>query len=424
MPEDSNPPVLVERGPVTTVRLNRPDKFNAMTVEMGQALSALVPELNADRGVRVVVLRGAGKAFCAGGDFDMLELVPSAEIANDPGNVWDLQRGDLNLGPAEIETGLASLNNDALVVLHRGRLVHESYRNGMGPDDPHILMSVSKSMLGLLAGTLVERGELDLNAPLTEYVPELAGTAYAGATVRNGLDMRVGIAFDEDYFLTEGPIIDYRYAANWNPLPPGRDLPDLRSFQLTLRDRDGEHGGCFHYVSPVTDLLAWVFERATGRRYADLFSERIWRPLGAERPGYITVDRIGGARAAGGMCLTARDLARIGQMMLQGGAREGIQVVPESWLVDIATSGSTDAWRQGDFYEDFGKREMFYRSKWYVRPDEDVLIYGIGIHGQYLFVDPRRELSVAMFSSEATPSDDAWTARGFALVERIRASVG
>ncbi len=361
--------------------------------------------------------------YCQWAFHHVREIVPTAEIANDPNNVWGLPEGDLNLRAAGLEAGLAPLSNDALVILHKGRIVHESYRNGMTAADPHILMSVSKSMLGLLAGTLVERGELDPAAPLTEYVPELTGTGYQGATVRDALDMRVGIVFDEDYFLTEGPIIEYRIAANWNPLPDGATPHDLRSFHLLLTERDGPHNGRFHYVSPVTDLLAWVFERATGQRYPDLFSERIWQPLGAERPGYITVDRIGGARSAGGKCFTARDLARIGQMMLQGGARGSAQIIPESWLRDIAENGSGEAWRKGDFYDDFGQRDMSYRSKWYVQSDNGPLIHGLGIHGQYLFVDPARELSVAMFSSEADPINETWMAQGFAVVDSIRNAV-
>lgn len=361
--------------------------------------------------------------YCHWAFHHVREIVPSAEIANDPDNVWTLPEGDLDLGSAGLSAGLGKIQSDALVILHKGKLVHESYRNGMTAADPHILMSVSKSMLGLLAGTLVDAWELDPSAPLTEYVPELAETAYAGATVRDALDMRVGVLFDEDYFITEGPIIEYRIAANWNPLPEGKTPLHLRSFQTILTEKDGDHNGRFHYVSPVTDLLAWVFERATGQRYADLFSDRIWKPLGAEKTGYITLDRIGGPRAAGGKCFTARDLARVGQLMLQGGARDGKQIIPESWLQDIAHNGSAEAWRQGDFFDDFNQREMSYRSKWYVRPEPDGLIHGLGIHGQYLFVDPSRDLSIALFSSEADPINDIWTAHAMALVEDIRRAV-
>ncbi len=190
---------------------------------------------------------------------------------------------------------MVKTDSDAVVVLHKDKLVHETYRNGMTWQDPHILMSVSKSMLGLVAGTLVERGELAENDLVTKYVPELANTAYAGAKVRDLLDMRAGVLFEEDYLATDGPIIDYRFAANWNPVPKDYVASDLRSFMSLLTRSDGPHGGRFHYVSPNTDLLAWVFERATGIRYAELVSERLWRPLGAEAAGYITVDRIGGA---------------------------------------------------------------------------------------------------------------------------------
>jgi len=346
------------------------------------------------------------------------EIVPSAEVPNDPANVWTFDEApqDLDLGNAV--TGMA---NDALVILHQGRLVHESYRNGMGPADPHILMSVSKSILGLVAGTCVARGDVAEDDLITDHLPELTSTAYTGATLRDALDMRVGLAFDEDYTATTGPIIAYRQAANWNPVPPGADPYDLRSFQSLLTQADGPHGGRFHYVSPVTDMLAWLLERASGVRYADLVSQRLLAPLGAERSGYITVDRIGGARGAGGLCLTARDLARVGQLMLQGGVRDGVQVLPEAWVQDIFTGGDRTAWDTGDFADKFPGLPVSYRSKWYVHHGDDPLVHGLGIHGQYLFVDPKRDLSIAWFSSEDAPVDPGWLAHVFASVQRIRA---
>ncbi|GAB5437887.1 serine hydrolase domain-containing protein [Falsiruegeria mediterranea] len=351
------------------------------------------------------------------------EIVPSADISNDPTDVWELPEGDPLVTDTQIQTTLAETRTDALVVLHKGRVVHEMYRNGMTAEDPHILMSVSKSMLGLLAGCLNDKGLLDLEAALTDYVPELAETAYAGATVRQALDMRVGVEFSEDYLATSGPIISYRKAANWNPVEPGDSVPDLRGFQGMLTETDGPHGGRFHYVSPVTDLLAWVFERAAGKRYADLMSEHLWRPMGAEKAAYITVDRIGGARAAGGMCVTARDLARVGALMCQGGARDGKQVIPKAWLDDIVDNGDRQAWVQGDFHERFDTYNMCYRSKWYVHREERPLIHGMGIHGQFLFADPARDLSIAIFSSEAEPTSEHAFAPRMALVRLLQAAV-
>ncbi|MEM7424675.1 MAG: serine hydrolase [Pseudomonadota bacterium] len=337
------------------------------------------------------------------------EIVPSAEIANDPDAVWPLESAAQDLGRLTVELDgeerpplsaiLEEIDTDALVVLHRGKLVYETYANGMTPQVPHILMSVSKSMLGLLAGILQGRGELDTRAPATHYVPELETTAYRDATVRNLLDMRAGVAFEEDYEATSGPIIEYRKSTNWNPLGPGEEATDLRNFYQSLTERDGAHEGRFHYVSPNTDLLAWIIERATGLRYADLMSELLWRPMGAERAGYITVDRLGAPRAAGGMCVTARDLARVGQLFAQAGTRGKAQIIPSGWLDDIETSGSREAWDAGSFAADFPGYPIRYRSKWYILEGEAPLIFAIGIHGQHLFIDRKNEVVIAKMSS-------------------------
>jgi CubicO group peptidase (beta-lactamase class C family) len=361
--------------------------------------------------------------YCHWAFHHVREIIPSAEISNDPTDVWELKPDTMDTSSLGIDNAMVSTDCDAIVVLHKDKLVHESYRNGMTSRDPHILMSVSKSMLGLVAGTLIERGELAESDLITKHLPEIENTAYAGATVRDLLDMRAGILFDEDYLATEGPIVDYRFAANWNPVPKDRVAADLRSFMSLLTETDGPHGGRFHYVSPNTDLLAWVFERASGMRYAELVSERLWKPLGAEAPGYITVDRIGGARAAGGKCLLARDLARVGMMMANGGQRDGKQVVPACWLEDIVQNGDPQAWKDGDFYNEMGQRDIHYRSKWYVNREAEPLIFGVGIHGQFLFVDPAKKLSVAWLASQGSPLDSPLFEQVLATIEKIRVLV-
>ena len=358
--------------------------------------------------------------YCHWAFHHVREIIPSAEIPNDPTDVWELERGTIDTSSLGLDDAMVATDSDAVVVLHKDKLVHESYRNGMTSRDPHILMSVSKSMLGLVAGTLVERGELAEDDLITKHVPELENTAYVGATVRDLLDMRAGVFFDEDYLATEGPIIDYRFAANWNPVPKDYAPSDLRSFMSLLTEPDGRHGGRFHYVSPNTDLLAWVFERASGMRYAELVSERLWKPLGAEASGYITVDRIGGPRAAGGKCLLARDLARVGMMMANGGQRNGKQVVPASWLEDLVKNGDPQAWKDGDVNPVWGQRDIHYRSKWYVKREAEPLIFGVGIHGQFLFVDPTKKLSIAWFGSQDSPLDSPPFEQVLATIEKIR----
>lgn len=343
------------------------------------------------------------------------EIVPSADIAADPDDLWRLPPIAADLGGLAIDDGagghmgleafLAATGTDAFVIVHRGRILVEHYANGMGRHTPHILMSVSKSMLGLLAGSLAARGILDVDADAGLYVPELAGSAFAGASVRQLLDMRTGVAFDEDYLATSGPIIAYRKSTNWNPLAPGETPSDLRSFLPNLKARSGPHGGAFNYVSPCTDLLGWIIERAAGRRFADLFSDHLWRPLGAAHNAYITVDRLGAPRCAGGLCMTATDLARVGQLVAEGGRRGSREIVPRAWLDDIATAGDRAAWDRGPFLDYYPGRPIHYRTQWYVEGHGRPLLFAMGIHGQHLYIDAAAQLVIAKFSSQALPLD-------------------
>jgi len=360
------------------------------------------------------------------------EIVPSADIACDPDDLWRLPPiASDSLDGLAIDTGQeatigleafsAATATDALVIVHQGRTVFEHYANGMTRGTPHILMSVSKSILGLVAGVLAQQGRLEPDRAAAHYVPELKGGAFEGATVRQLLDMRSGLAFDEDYLATGGPIVAYRKSTNWNPLAPGETATDLRSFLTTLTDRQGPHGGAFNYVSPCTDLLGWIIERAAGRRFADLVSDVLWRPLGAATNGYITVDRLGAPRCAGGICVTAMDLARVGQLLVEGGRRGGKQILPAEWLTDIATAGDPAAWDAGPFGAYYPGRPMHYRTKWYIERGPSPLVFGMGIHGQNLFVDRGRQLVIAKLSSQVLPIDPDAIALTSRFVDAVRA---
>lgn len=343
------------------------------------------------------------------------EIVPSVDIHSDPENVMPLPLEPVELHGLTINNGagnslsferfLTESHTDGMVVLRDGKVLFEYYANGMTERTPHILMSVSKSILGLLAGVLKNTNELNPEQEVTEIVSEITDTAYNGATVQNLLDMRVGIDFDEDYLATSGPIVAYRKSTNWNPLEPGETSSDLRSFFSQLRERSGPHNSPINYVSPNCDLLGWVIERATGRRYAALMSELIWQPIGAADSAYITVDRLGAPRCAGGMCTTTRDLARVGQLIVQDGARENDAIIPLDWIGDIEHAGDRDAWRSGNMACDFPGLDILYRNQCYSLQGELPLVFAFGIHGQYLFADRRNGIAIAKFSSQPLPID-------------------
>jgi CubicO group peptidase (beta-lactamase class C family) len=300
---------------------------------------------------------------------------------------------------------LADTCTDGLVVLRRGRIVFEAYDAGHDGHVPHIVFSVSKSLTALVAGILADRGRLDAEAPVTDYLPEAAGSAYGDCTVRHVLDMTVSIAFEEDYLDTTGPFARYREATGWNPVSDPASLHDLRSFLLTLERGTRPHGEIVHYVSPNTDLLGWILERASGARFADLMSSLLWQPMGAECDAYITVDRLGAPRTAGGICTSLRDLARIGEVMRCRGVANGRQVVPGWWIDDILSNGDPQAWARSD--TNALLPDGRYRSLWYLTGNAHGAYYAFGIHGQWIYVDPSAGVVIAKQSSWPDPLDDA-----------------
>jgi CubicO group peptidase (beta-lactamase class C family) len=348
--------------------------------------------------------------FSAWGFRNVRRLIPTANIAAS-GHAADLEMSLEEIGhigfsghdgiPTTVSQALRGTHTDAFVVLRRGRIAAEWYGNGMSGTTLHIVFSVSKSICGMLGGILAGRGLLDPDDRVIEYIPELASSVYAGCTIRHLLDMAVGIAFNEDYEDPKGDVVRYRHAAGWDPLPAGEAPIDLRSF-LALQKPDGaRHGELFHYVSTNTDVLGWVYERACDQPYADILSEYLWAPLGAERDAYITVDARDAMRAAGGICVAPRDLARFGEMIRQRGIAHGRQVVPGAWIDDINERGDHEAWARSEMAEIFPQAS--YRSQWY-RIDRGVLV-AFGIHGQFIYIHPAAELVIIRMASEATPLD-------------------
>lgn len=297
---------------------------------------------------------------------------------------------------------------DGFVVLHRGETVAERYGDGVEAHEPHLLMSVTKSFAGTLTGILVERGLLAPDDPVTEIVPEVAGSAYDGACLRHVLDMTVAMDYDEDYDNPESDVALLDVAAGWRPAREG--APDgLRAYIATMRPaRDGrEHGETFHYVSTNTDLLGWMLERAGGSDFATLLSREIWQPMGAEFDAYVTLDRLGAPQTDGGLCTATRDLARFGQLLAAGGVANGRRIVPHSWIRDLRENGDRAAWDRGNFAEHMPG--CHYRSAWYTDLRDDHRPFmGLGIHGQMLFVDPVACVVCALHSSHPKPVDEAF----------------
>lgn len=342
------------------------------------------------------------------------EVVPSAAIPRGP-RAWRLPRAVEPVeritfatpggGETSVAAMLAETHTDGFLVLKHGQIVCERYDHGHGPGAAHIIFSISKSLTGLVAGILADRGSLDVDAPVVRYVPEADASAYGECTVQHLLDMTVSIEFEEDYLDASGAFARYRQATAWNPPADPQGSHDLRSFLVTLKRGAHPHGERYHYVSPNIDLLGWVVERAAGERLADLVSNLLWQPMGAEADAYVTVDRLGAPRAAGGMCTTLRDLARVGELMRCRGMAGGRQVVPGWWVDDVLENGSHEAWVKGE--RDKLMPNGSYRAHWYAIGNDHGAFCAIGIHGQRIYVDPAASVVIVRHASQPLPIDDA-----------------
>jgi CubicO group peptidase (beta-lactamase class C family) len=325
-------------------------------------------------------------------------------VQDAPPDLGSLPVARMSGDESTLDDVLADTWTDAVVVVHAGRIVLERYATGMQPDRPHLLMSVSKSVVGCVAGILADRELLDPDAPVAAYVPEVAGSGYDGASVRDVLDMRTGVAFSEDYQNPDAEVRLIERHLGWRPEAHGDDI-GLYPYLARLGS-EGDHGGRFVYRSADTDMLGWVCERAADRRMADLISELLWQPMAAEYDAEITCDRIGSAVHDGGMSAATRDVARFGQLLLDDGWVGDTPVVPEQWLKecrrldpelrDAFKASNSEAFLPGGWY-----RNQF----WFVPgPSGDVQLC-LGIHGQMVLVDKATRTVAVKLSSWPTPQN-------------------
>jgi CubicO group peptidase (beta-lactamase class C family) len=334
------------------------------------------------------------------------ELIPTANVSRGEGNVWRLERGTGGLGATEIQglPGTRTLGEflddswtDGMIVLHRGRIELEAYRNAMQPGTRHVAMSVSKSITSLLIGTLVGHGLIDPRTLVTSVVPELADTAYHGATIQHVLDMQVANAWREDYVGEDSEYWRLDVAAGW--LPPREGAAGTLFDFMKASRREGNHGERIQYSSLNTDVLGLVAERAAGAHVAELASTLLWQPAGMEFDADLTLDRGGSAAVDGGFCITLRDMARIGQLFLNGGRANGIQVVPAEWITSCRQPRPMP-FDPSSYGIELGG--ALYRNQWWLL---DGRSFALGIHGQMIAIDVEAEVVVGFLSSAPEPND-------------------
>ncbi len=293
---------------------------------------------------------------------------------------------------------------DGVVILHKGRIVYERYVGCLDQAGKHAAMSMTKSMTGLLAEILVAEGRLDDKALVKTIIPELGDSAFASATVRQVMDMTTALDFSEDYADPKAGIWVYSAAANPLPKPPEYKGPvGYYAYLQTLKQK-GTHGEAFGYKTVNSDALGWIVSRVAGKSVPQFLSERIWSRMGAEQDGYFTVDALGTPFAGGGLSAGLRDLARIGQLMLNNGEINGQRLLPVKAVESIRTGGDKAAFAKAGYTTLPGGS---YRGMWWVFHNDHGAFAARGVHGQTIYVDPKAQMVLVRLSSYPTAKNAA-----------------
>ena len=336
------------------------------------------------------------------------EFFPQA-IIHRAGPVSELPSAPMpELGQVVAKTDLGRLPLDdfvargpvhGFVVTHRGTIVYERYP-GMRPFDRHLIWSITKTFPAALVAMLAAEGRIDVSAPIDAYLPELAGTDWAGTPVQDVLDMASGIdcleVDDPDAYTDPGSLF-YPYESSLGMLPPSPLARSPHEYVASLR-RGRPNGEAFEYASVDTFVLGWLAERLFDQPFAEIVSERIWRRMGAEADAACIVGPDGTAATHGGMTATLRDVVRWGMLHTPSWSKiSDAPVLPPGYLNAIG-SGRREIFDRAalgkQLTERLGERPSHNAWQWdFVMDDGD--FFKSGYRGQGLYISPARDLVIA-----------------------------
>jgi CubicO group peptidase (beta-lactamase class C family) len=333
------------------------------------------------------------------------EVLPSKPIRRNPGFLRAIPGIDdaaeelvlqMNGKPKLLSEAMREQYIDGVLVLKEGRAVLEQYSGTLTPERTHLLWSVSKTITALTAASVAADGLINLDKAVADYVPELASSGWGPDSLRDVLDMRDGSAWTEDYAAPDSTVRRQDCADGLLTGPDCVGEPVIGNYRfLPVVGREDARKGQFVYKSGTTDVMAWVLEAATGQRFADLVEERIWQPIGAEQDAGILVDVSGFTLASGGMHASLRDVARVGQLMLDRGRVNDRQVIPRAWMDDVFSRSGERPWPR----DPAPGTQPYYRSFTWGLGDGRGTVQARGVHGQVIHVAPASGIVIALLSS-------------------------
>jgi CubicO group peptidase (beta-lactamase class C family) len=289
-----------------------------------------------------------------------------------PGEPWQVGEQKMPAPDAATEKLLADLNTTALLVLENGKIVYERYDLTGGQDVISGSFSMAKSIVAILYGFALQDGRIkSLNEPISNYLGEWEGTEMGKITIKNLLTMSSGLNWQEAYSNPFSITTEAYYGS------------DLR--MTALRQQMTETPGSrFSYQSGNTQLLGMVLGRAVNMNLSAYASAKLWKPLGAEKDALWSLDHENGQEKAF-CCInaSARDFARIGQLILQKGKWHDEQLLNSNYIDEMLTPN-----RLMDNQDE--KVEYYGYQWWLLKTDQGTVPYMRGILGQYVMIIPSK----------------------------------
>jgi CubicO group peptidase (beta-lactamase class C family) len=290
-----------------------------------------------------------------------------------------------DFGEIQLDETLESSRTLAFLVIRNDAIVFERYLHGHSESAISQVFSTSKSVLSILIGAAIQDGLIDsVQDPVTNYVPELAGAGFEEVTIEELLNMRSNL----DYFENDNPFGEHVIFNFTDQLQ--EEILGLRLLQTP----DVQ----FRYKSGDNALLGLVLDRALGEKtITQYMQERFWTPLGMEDRGVWGIDREDGLeRTWCCLSMSARDLAKFGRLFLRNGDWKGKQLVPVDWVMTSTTGGAYEA---GEWPEDLSHIGN-YKYQWWLLSGPDGEYSTLGKDGQYLYVNPRKNLIIVRLGEE------------------------
>ncbi len=280
--------------------------------------------------------------------------------------------------PEKYQKILINLRTVAFLVIKDTAIIHESYYEGYNQNSYSNAFSMTKSIISLLIGCAIDEGYIkNLDQPVADFIPEYKNGTNDKLTIRQVLTMSSGLNWDESYS-NPFSITTKSYYGN-----------NLKSLINNLRVVE-KSGVQFKYLSGNTQLLAFVLEKATGKKVSDYASEKIWIPIGACNSALWSLDKNNGDEKAY-CCFNsdARDFARIGQLILNKGNWRGKQLVSSKYIKETTSPAS---WLK----DETGKKQLdYYGYHWWLMTFRgQKVIYARGILGQYIFILPDKNIVI------------------------------